>query len=305
MNLSYVITKCREMGLQPIQEYISNYNIFFLRGSSQNLGQESPAVVRKFRQIYDQLVSDKDKYLQFDSLPSIQTPSEKEQVLNEDIVIGAFLHYCDTAFESFSTRIYSHKFSQEHYVDQITLIPEPSIPGLSRGLDKIGIVRDQLDWRSFSNFASPKPYLRSLDKKINDNPHFNIFITHNPKKDVVPSKNRSRITSLKNLQQYIFASHEPWPEDEVGIELLNVKEGRENCFECIVLLLLVMIKNQAQAVQDFGKGIALQKFTFEVFNVSTWKDLEKLIGIQIDHKYALENTSDSYVDQIVYKIKEY
>ena len=45
------------------------------------------------------------------------------------------------------------------------------------------------------------------------------------------------------------AMYEPWPEGDVGVELLHVIDGRQNCYEAIVVLLVLMVKLHDPAIK--------------------------------------------------------
>ena len=49
------------------------------------------------------------------------------------------------------------------------------------------------------------------------------------------------------------AMYEPWPEGDVGVELLHVIDGRQNCYEAIVVLLVLMVKLHDPAIKVWAR----------------------------------------------------
>ena len=73
---------------------------------------------------------------------------------------------------------------------------------------------------------------------------------------------------------------EKWPEGEAGVEILNVIEGRQNCFEAIIIFLIVLISYEDPLViRSMGQGAAFQRMLFDIFKVVDWSELEILLNL--------------------------
>ena len=279
MALEYVINQCKAMQIKAVNEYIETSTIFQTKDKLV-----SPGYVKRIKALYEQVSSDPLKTLQIDHYryhPSSSTPSpgltptgtDTTPVPHDaDIVITLFLHLCDSAFDA-SSKMYTNKFSSDHYADGLTRVPEPTLPGLSHGIDRVGIVRcinTDDDSTSSKPYTSPYPsdggdigrynintspyYLRRREQR----PHFNVYIVH----DYNEAKYKNRInrhlypsittkTPVRTRQEvrYMSAMYEPWPEGDVGVELLHVIDGRQNCYEAIVVLLVLMVKLHDPAIK--------------------------------------------------------
>lgn len=249
------------------------------------VGRAKPATIERIQRLFQIVSADPDRKLIIEYQSGVSahlgsgSASYTEQAPHDsDIAMGIFLHLCDAGSES-SARLFTHKFSLEHYVDVVSAIPEPSLPGLSRGVDKVGIVRDDREYRqSRANggiMASIGGYFSSA-RDDEERPHFNVYVTHDYRKGT--SARIQNTTPANHFSSY-GTPYQPWPVGAVGIELLSVIDGRQNVFECIIVLLVELCRRHDPAVRDFGRGSTLYRLILDVFRANDWKELGVLLNV--------------------------
>lgn len=312
MDLDHVVTRCRNLNIYALQDYLQACTIFCLRGASSGYDFTGRKVdrssllhtIKRMREI----ASHPEHYLRIDfnyrhsvissnnisSSAGVSTPlspySNYSPPHDSDIAVGIFFHMCQTALNSslMSTR---SKFIADHYADDVSLIPEPSLPGLSKGIDKVGIVRTI---SSNKGSSATNDSIR-MNTDINNNaerPHFNVFIIHDPSKPELSPYSRHRCNSVvdSNNATTHHSSHtlsmtggkiqiDSWPTGESGIEILKIIEGRQNCFEALVIFLVVLVgrAEDPATIRSLGQGATFQRMIFDIFKVSDWAELELLL----------------------------
>lgn len=298
-------TICRQINSKYVQDYISTYSIFFVRGEPVRIGRAKPATIERIQRLFQIVSADQDRKLIIEYQAGASTLSHDGSLSSytdqaphdSDIAMGIFLHLCDAGSES-STRLFTHKFSLEHYVDVVTSIPEPSLPGLSRGIDKVGIVRDDREYRQargdrgiLANIGGHFSSARDEEER----PHFNVYVTHDYRKGT--SARIQNTTPANHFSSY-GTPYQPWPEGAVGIELLSVIDGRQNVFECVIVLLVELVRRHDPSVRDFGRGSTLYRLILDVFRANDWKELGVLLKVPpaplaLTHSTSIGRTTTS------------
>lgn len=301
MNLDQVLNQCRAMQLPEVNDYLVCYGIFFRYGETIRPGGASKLMTQRLRALATHVSNDPDRYLHIDSNVS---KAQLSSLHDADVVMSLFLHLCDTSSDSHfgSSRLSSVKFSDSHYVDDINVLPEPSLPGLSRGVDRVGIVRDSRSIRleesrapfanadsRFGALLSSSPLVETgSGSAFNDTsrPHFNLFVVHNYRKDKPPSRLTPTRSAYAGLGMTAKTSagglsvYEPWVAGDVGVEVLNVLDGRQNCFECIVLLLLLLVLYHDPSIgSEYGRSSNLQRLALEVFRARDLRELDSILSV--------------------------
>jgi hypothetical protein len=127
MDFNYVVTRCRNLNLQALPEYLYAYTIFTLRGDPTIYDHK--AVMRRMREI----ASDPENYLRIDfnyrystttNLYNSYKSTQKSQSVphDSDIAIGIFFHMCESALNTTTVKYSNIKFMTDRYVIFVCLV---------------------------------------------------------------------------------------------------------------------------------------------------------------------------------------